>query len=54
MAKAFIGTSGWNYKHWHNGKFYPTDLKPRQWLEFFRNVLKPWRSTVVFTVSPVK
>jgi uncharacterized protein YecE (DUF72 family) len=35
MAKSLIGTSGWNYKHWHRGEFYPTELKPPQWLPFF-------------------
>ena len=35
MAKSLIGTSGWNYKHWHRGKFYPTELNPPQWLPFF-------------------
>jgi uncharacterized protein YecE (DUF72 family) len=35
MAHAYIGTSGWNYKHWWNGKFYEKELKPSKWLEFF-------------------
>ena len=35
MAKAFIGTSGWNYKHWSNDEFYPKNLKPSEWLKFF-------------------
>ena len=35
MPKAFVGTSGWNYKHWHGGEFYPALLKPPQWLDFF-------------------
>jgi uncharacterized protein YecE (DUF72 family) len=35
MARAYIGTSGWNYKHWWNNEFYPKELKPSQWLEFF-------------------
>ena len=35
MGKSLIGTSGWNYKHWHSGEFYPTELKPSQWLPFF-------------------
>jgi uncharacterized protein YecE (DUF72 family) len=35
MAIAYIGTSGWNYKHWWNGEFYDRDLKPPQWLAFF-------------------
>ena len=35
MAKSLIRTSGWNYKHWHRCEFYPTELKPPQWLPFF-------------------
>jgi uncharacterized protein YecE (DUF72 family) len=35
MAKAYIGTSGWNYKHWWGGEFYPKELKPTQWLSYF-------------------
>jgi uncharacterized protein YecE (DUF72 family) len=35
MARAYIGTSGWNYKHWWNGEFYDKELKPSKWLEFF-------------------
>jgi uncharacterized protein YecE (DUF72 family) len=35
MAGIFIGTSGWNYKHWTNGVFYPRALKPAQWLDFY-------------------
>jgi len=35
MARAYIGTSGWNYKHWAKGEFYPADLKASAWLEFF-------------------
>src|SRR5262249_37896119 len=34
-AKSYIGTSGWNYKHWWNGQFYPRELKPTQWLKYF-------------------
>lgn len=35
MARAYIGTSGWNYKHWSNGEFYPKRLRQRDWLKFF-------------------
>jgi uncharacterized protein YecE (DUF72 family) len=35
VAQAFIGTSGWNYKHWWGGVFYAQELKPPQWLPFF-------------------
>ncbi len=35
MGKAYIGTSGWNYKHWSQGVSYPKDLKPSEWLKYF-------------------
>jgi uncharacterized protein YecE (DUF72 family) len=34
-ARVYIGTSGWNYKHWMNGEFYPKGLKSSEWLRFF-------------------
>jgi uncharacterized protein YecE (DUF72 family) len=34
-AKVFIGTSGWNYKHWANGRFYPHGLAQKHWLSFY-------------------
>ncbi|MEW6188968.1 MAG: DUF72 domain-containing protein [Actinomycetota bacterium] len=35
MARVFVGTSGYNYLHWWNGVFYPPDVPPRRWLEFY-------------------
>jgi uncharacterized protein YecE (DUF72 family) len=32
--KIFIGTSGWQYYHWYE-KFYPKDLKPKDFLSFY-------------------
>jgi uncharacterized protein YecE (DUF72 family) len=32
-AKAYVGTSGWNYKHWRN-LIYPQGLSQKHWLEF--------------------
>jgi uncharacterized protein YecE (DUF72 family) len=32
--KFHIGTSGWNYKHW-KGRFYPADLKEKEWLSYY-------------------
>lgn len=29
-----IGTSGWSYRHW-SGAFYPADLKPAGYLDFY-------------------
>lgn len=34
-SKILIGTSGWHYRHWR-GPFYPSDLSPSDWLEFYR------------------
>jgi uncharacterized protein YecE (DUF72 family) len=33
-----LGCSGWNYKHWRDGVFYPPRLPPRRWLEFYAQV----------------
>ncbi|MBD3233347.1 MAG: DUF72 domain-containing protein [candidate division Zixibacteria bacterium] len=30
----YIGTSGWNYDHWV-GAFYPENLKPHEWLQYY-------------------
>lgn len=36
MARTIhIGTSGYIYKHWGGGVFYPPDLKQNKWLEFY-------------------
>lgn len=37
-GNVFIGTSGWNYKHWANGVFYPPDIKPAGWLAYYCQV----------------
>ncbi len=34
MARFWIGTSGWHYRHW-KGAFYPDDLPSGQWLPFY-------------------
>ncbi len=34
MASYYIGTSGWHYPHWQ-GPFYPPDLAPADWLEYY-------------------
>jgi uncharacterized protein YecE (DUF72 family) len=35
VARALIGTSGWSYKHWDNGMFYPPKLPTAEHLPFF-------------------
>jgi uncharacterized protein YecE (DUF72 family) len=34
MARFWVGTSGWNYKHWI-GLFYPPDLPPSRWFALY-------------------
>jgi uncharacterized protein YecE (DUF72 family) len=35
VTEVRIGCSGWNYKHWRDGVFYPPKLPPRKWLEYY-------------------
>lgn len=37
VGKAIIGTSGWNYKHWGEGVFYPPRMKQAEWLSYYAN-----------------
>ena len=34
-GRVYVGTSGWNYKHWAKGVFYPQGLKQSEWLRFY-------------------
>jgi uncharacterized protein YecE (DUF72 family) len=36
MAKIWIGTSGWHYKHWRYN-FYPENLKPKDYMNHYLN-----------------
>jgi len=40
VARCFIGTSGWSYKHWANGIFYPQGMKPSAWLNHYGQVFE--------------
>lgn len=33
-SRVFIGTSGWNYKHWRH-VFYPPELTTSRWLDYY-------------------
>jgi uncharacterized protein YecE (DUF72 family) len=33
-VRAFVGTSGWQYRHWR-GSFYPTELAASAWLGYY-------------------
>ena len=34
-GRVLIGTSGWSYKHWASGMFYPTQLPPADHFAFY-------------------
>jgi uncharacterized protein YecE (DUF72 family) len=34
MSRAYIGTSGWNYREWR-GSFFPDDVSTKHWLSFY-------------------
>src|SRR5512143_2070643 len=49
-----IGTSGYNYPHWWNGVFYPSDLPQKNWLEFYAGQLDTVELNVSFYRLPAK
>ncbi len=54
MAKAFIGTSGFSYPHWGNGVFYPKDLPPGKWFEYYCQFFDTVELNVSFYRLPKK
>ncbi len=49
--RVWIGTSGWNYAHW-KGLFYPPDLPPSRWLEFYSRRFRTVELNVTFYRTP--
>jgi uncharacterized protein YecE (DUF72 family) len=37
MGRAYVGCSGWQYRHWR-GSFYPPELSQKDWLEHYASV----------------
>ncbi len=50
----FIGTSGYNYPHWWNGVFYPSDLPQKKWLEYYAQFFNTVELNVSFYRLPKK
>lgn len=50
----YIGTSGYNYPHWWNGIFYPSDLPQKRWLEFYAQSFNTVELNVTFYRLPKK
>ena len=38
MADVHLGCSGWQYRDWRDGAFYPPKLPQRRWLEHYASV----------------
>jgi uncharacterized protein YecE (DUF72 family) len=49
-----IGTSGYNYPHWWNAVFYPSDLPQKRWLEFYAEYFDTVELNVSFYRLPSK
>jgi uncharacterized protein YecE (DUF72 family) len=50
----YIGTSGYNYPHWWNDVFFPSDLPQRKWLEFYAEYFDTVELNVSFYRLPKK
>jgi len=53
LKNIHIGTSGWSYKHW-KGLYYPTDLKPTEWLTYFSGTFSITEINASFYRLPLK
>lgn len=52
MPRVFVGTSGYNYKHWSEGVFYPKKLPQRKWLEYYGETFNTVELNVTFYRLP--
>jgi uncharacterized protein YecE (DUF72 family) len=53
MARAYVGTSGWSYGSWRP-KFYPKDMKPKQFLSFYATKFKTIEINYTFNHLPTE
>jgi len=52
MPKTYVGTSGFSYKHWSDGIFYPKDIPQRKWLEYYTEYFNTVELNVSFYRLP--
>lgn len=50
--RVYIGTSGFTYKHWGDGVFYPKKQSKNMWLEYYAQFLKSVELNVSFYHLP--
>jgi uncharacterized protein YecE (DUF72 family) len=48
MATAYIGTSGWSYRHWGDGEFYPERMRTHEQLAFYARHFRTVELNVTF------
>jgi uncharacterized protein YecE (DUF72 family) len=53
MSELTIGCSGFSYKHWKK-VFYPDDLSPSKWLEYYSRIFSSVELNVTFYHLPTK
>lgn len=53
MSRFRIGTSGYSYRHWSDGVFYPPGLSQSKWLEFYARHFDTVELNVTFYRQPV-
>ncbi len=52
LGKILIGTSGYHYKHWENGVFYPKNLKREERLKYYATFFDTVELNVTFYRLP--
>ena len=52
MSELLVGTSGWSYRHWAHGVFYPPDVPQRRWLESYAERFSAVELNVTFYRLP--
>ncbi len=48
-----IGTSGYTYRHWWDNVFYPKDLPPSKWLQYYQKFFDTVELNVTFYRLPL-
>lgn len=51
-GRFLVGTSGYNYKHWSGGVFYPPGLSQNKWLEYYTRFFSTVELNVTFYRLP--
>lgn len=53
-GQTLVGTSGYNYRHWGDGLFYPHKMSQKEWLEYYARNFRSVELNVTFYRLPQK